>query len=110
MITCCRADLSLDLGCAGHLGIPLYFCDDCAAHACVHMAPAVAAGQPPTAFPARGSPPVRITAMARWSRATCLVLWRGHVWGGVAPTFVVETQARLSCASTVTRLVEWGLN
>jgi hypothetical protein len=56
-------------------------------------------------------PRLRIVATTAWHRPTCLVLWRGQVWGGgEVPTFVSETRARLSVASEVTRLVERGLN
>jgi hypothetical protein len=56
-------------------------------------------------------PTLVLTGWTTWDRPTCLVLWRGQVWGGGAvPTFVSETRARLSVASEVTRLVERGLN
>lgn len=56
-------------------------------------------------------PALRIAATTTWHRPTCFLIWRGAAWGGDGvPTFVTETRARLSVASTYTRLVERGLN
>lgn len=66
---------------------------------------------PLTAPPDAPPPPLWIVATTTWHRPTCFVVWRGAAWGWrTVPIFVSETWARLSGATTVTRLIERGLN
>jgi hypothetical protein len=106
VIFACRART----GACTHDGVTLYWCAACESHACRHMLAAVLLGLRAEHLPPRPtrSDPIGPTLLI--SDSVMVARRTGLAGYGPTSTFIVATWARLSPASTFTRLVQWGLN
>jgi hypothetical protein len=106
VIFACRART----GACTHDGVTLYWYAACQTHGCRHMLAAVLLGLRAEQLPPRPTPADPIGPPLGISDSVMVARQTGLAGYGPTRTFIVATWARLSPASTFTRLVEWGLS